>query len=133
MAIQIDHLGIAVRSLDESVRFYVGSLGMALDGFETVDTERVRVAMLPAGDSGSRIELLEATDAESTIAKFVETRGPGLHHIALRVHDFQAAIERLRIDGARLLNEPRRGAGGHLYVFVHPASTGGVLLELIQN
>jgi methylmalonyl-CoA epimerase len=87
--------------------------------------------MLPAGDS--RIELLEPSAPGSPISKFLEQRGGGIHHVALRVHDLAAVVERLRATGARLLNEPRRGAGGHLYVFVHPASTGGVLLELIQE
>jgi methylmalonyl-CoA epimerase len=96
-----------------------------------VETEKVHVAMLPAGDA--RIELLEPADADSPIAKFLEKRGPGLHHVALRVPDLIAAVERLKASGARLLNEPRKGAGGHTYVFVHPASAGGVLLELIQE
>ncbi len=87
--------------------------------------------MLPSGDS--RIELLEPSDPESTIAKFLNKRGPGLHHIALRVDDLAASVERLKAGGARLLNEPAKGAGGHTYVFVHPASAGGVLLELIQK
>src|SRR5579884_2737531 len=98
---------------------------------EAVPHERVKVAMLPVGET--RIELLQATDPDSTIAKFLAKRGPGLHHIALRVDDLTAAVERLKATGARLLNEPRQGAGGHTYVFVHPASTSGVLLELIQN
>ncbi|MBM3786966.1 MAG: hypothetical protein FJW30_21625, partial [Acidobacteria bacterium] len=88
-------------------------------------------AMLDA--EPSRIELLEASDENSTIAKFLATRGPGIHHVAMRVPDFEAAIARLKDSGARLLSEPRIGAGGHRYVFVHPASTGGVLLELIAN
>ncbi len=102
---------------------------------ETVDAERVNVAMLPAGtgENAPRIELLEATDSASPIAKFLEKRGPGLHHVALRVDDLAATVERLKNAGARLLNEPRQGAGGHLYVFVHPSSAGGVLLELIQK
>jgi methylmalonyl-CoA epimerase len=87
--------------------------------------------MLPAGES--RIELLEAADPNSVIARFVEKRGPGLHHVALRVRHFGEAVARLRAAGARLLNEPRRGAGGHTYVFVHPEATGGVLLELIEE
>ena len=93
------------------------------------------MAMLPAGagENAARIELLEATDSASPIAKFLEKRGPGLHHVALRVDDLAAAVERLKSEGARLLNEPRQGAGGHLYVFVHPSSAGGVLLELIQK
>ncbi len=131
MSMEVDHLGIAVRSLDEALRFYEQSLGMTVIGRETVIEERVNVAMLPAG--APRIELLEATDSHSPIARFIEKRGPGLHHIALRVEDLALTIERLKHGGARLLNEPRPGAGGHTYVFVHPASTGGVLLELIQK
>jgi LAO/AO transport system kinase len=126
----IDHLGIAVTSLEQSIAFYQ-SLGLAVAHRETVVTEKVEVAMLPAGDA--RIELLEATASDSPIARFLEKRGPGLHHIALRVPDLEAAISRLQSGGARLLNQPRTGAGGHKYVFVHPASTGGVLLELIQE
>lgn len=135
MGVEIDHLGIAVRDLDESLRFYTEALGMEPGMRETVDVERVNVAMLPAGtgEHASRIELLEATDTASTIARFLEKRGPGLHHIALRVEDLAAAVDRLKSMGARLLNEPRQGAGGHLYVFVHPSSAGGVLLELIQK
>jgi methylmalonyl-CoA epimerase len=131
MSIEIDHLGIAVRSLEESLAFYRDVLGLAVSHQETVAAERVTVAMLPAGES--RLELLEATDDESPVAKFLAKRGPGLHHIALRVDDLAAACLRLRENGARLLNEPRTGAGGHTYVFVHPASTGGILLELIQK
>ena len=126
----IDHLGIAVTSLEQSIAFYQ-SLGLAVAHRETVVTEKVDVAMLPAGDS--RIELLQPTAPDSPIARFLEKRGPGLHHIALRVPDLDAAISRLQAGGARLLNQPRTGAGGHTYVFVHPASTGGVLLELIQE
>jgi LAO/AO transport system kinase len=126
----LDHLGVAVKDLAAAVTFYE-TLGLAVTHRETVATEKVRVAMLPAGDS--RIELLEPAAPDSPIARFLEKRGPGLHHIALKVPDLAAAVERLRSTGARLLNEPRPGAGGHLYVFVHPASTGGVLLELIQE
>jgi LAO/AO transport system kinase len=127
---RIDHLGIAVASLEGAIPLYE-SLGLHVTHRETVAAEQVHVALLPAGDS--RIELLEPSTPESTIAKFLAKRGPGLHHIALRVSDLSAAVERLRAQGARLLNEPRHGAGGHLYVFVHPASAGGVLLELIQE
>jgi LAO/AO transport system kinase len=126
----IDHLGIAVQSLEESIRFYE-SLGLAVAHRESVATERVEVAMLPVGES--RIELLQASSPDSPVAKFLEKRGPGLHHVALRVPDLNAAVAGLKARGARLLNEPRAGAGGHIYVFVHPASTGGVLLELIQE
>ena len=128
---QIDHLGIAVRSLDEALRFYTDQLGFELSFRETVQAEKVNVAMLPAG--GPRIELLEASQPDSVIAKFIDKRGEGLHHVAVKVPDLAAAVDRLKSSGARLLNEPREGAGGHLYVFVHPASAGGVLLELIQE
>ena len=127
---QIDHLGIAVKSLAEVKKFYE-KLGLEIMPEETVEAEKVCVAMVPVGES--RIELLEPTSPDSPIAKFLEKRGPGLHHVALRVPDLAAAVERLRASGVRLLNDPRPGAGGHLYVFVHPASTGGVLLELIQE
>ena len=126
----IDHLGIAVRSIEQALAFYQGQLGLQASGQETVPAEKVRVAMLPL--DGSRIELLEPTEADSPVGKFLDKRGEGLHHVALKVPNLSAAVERLRASGARLLNEPRAGAGGHLYVFVHPASTGGVLLELIQ-
>ncbi len=131
MPIEIDHLGIAVRSLAEGLAFYEKTLGMTVDHTETVAIEEVSVAMLPAGES--RIELLEATSPDSTIAKFIEKRGPGLHHIALRVENLAEALEKLRQSGGRILNEPRLGAGGHLYSFVHPSSAGGVLVELIQK
>ena len=126
----IDHLGIAVRSIEQALGFYERQLGLTVSAQETVEVEKVRVAMLPV--EGSRIELLEPTEADSPVGRFLDKRGEGLHHVALKVPDLAAAIARLRKAGARLLNEPRAGAGGHLYVFVHPSSAGGVLLELIQ-
>jgi len=128
---KIDHLGIAVRSLDAALGFYAGVLGMEAAARETVAGEKVNVAMLACG--GPRLELLEPIGDDSPIGRFLEKRGEGLHHVALRVADLDAAVERLKAAGARLLNEPRQGAGGHVYVFIHPASTGGVLLELIQE
>jgi methylmalonyl-CoA epimerase len=128
---KIDHLGIAVRSLDQALRFYRDQLGLDVAMRETVAQEKVNVAMLPVGEP--RIELLEPSEPDSVIGKFIDKRGEGLHHIALKVPDLNASVEKLRASGARLLNEPRAGAGGHLYVFVHPSSTGGVLLELIQE
>lgn len=127
----IDHLGIAVRSIDSALAFYGGALGMTVSLREAVEQEKVEVAMLPAG--GPRLELLQPSSADSVIGKYIEKRGEGLHHVAVRVPDLGATVTRLRESGARILHEPRRGAGGHLYVFVHPASTGGVLLELIQE
>lgn len=128
---KIDHLGIAVHSLDAALRFYEETLGMPSGHRETVVTEKVHVAMLPCG--GPRFELLEPASPDSPIGKFLEKRGEGLHHVALLVPDLAATVERLKAAGARLLNEPRQGAGGRTYVFIHPASTGGVLLELIQD
>jgi methylmalonyl-CoA epimerase len=128
---KIDHLGIAVKSLDESLKFYRDQLGLDVSLRETVERENVNVAMLPLGEP--RIELLEATQPDSVIGEFIDKRGEGLHHVAVRVPDLLASVDKLRASGARLLNEPRQGAGGHLYVFVHPSSTGGVLLELIQE
>jgi methylmalonyl-CoA epimerase len=135
MAAEIDHLGIAVRDIDQALRFYEQQLKLTVSCRENVEAERVRVAMLPAGEApgAPRLELLEATDTESVIARFIEKRGPGLHHIALKVDDLASTVERLRSAGSRILNEPRIGAGGHLYVFVHPEATGGVLLELVQR
>ena len=120
-----------MRSLDAALQFYEQQLGFTVGQRETVEQEKVKVAMLPAG--GPRIELLEATSPDSVIAKFIEKRGEGLHHVALKVPNLAATVDRLKAQGARLLNDPRPGAGGHLYVFVHPASTGGVLLELIEE
>lgn len=135
MNFEIDHIGIAVRGLEDALRFYQDTLGCSAAGKETIEAERVQVAMLPLGnaESNSRIELLEATGSESVISNFIEKRGPGLHHIALRVDDLAVVAERLKEQGCRLLNEPRQGAGGSTYIFVHPSSTGGVLLELIQK
>jgi len=127
----VDHIGIAVRSLAESLPFYTDQMGMTLIGRETIESEKVHVAMLAAGPS--RIELLEPTAPDSTIAKFLDKRGPGLHHVAMCVEDLGAVVAHLKTSGAKLLGEPRHGAGGHLYVFVHPASAGGVLWEIIQD
>jgi methylmalonyl-CoA/ethylmalonyl-CoA epimerase len=126
----LDHLGIAVASLDEGARFY-RALGLELEGVEEVAEQGVRVAFLPVGDS--RLELLEPTGEESPIAKHLERRGPGLHHICLRVDDIRAAMASLAEQGYRLLSdEPQVGAHDCLVCFVHPKSTGGVLLELSQ-
>jgi methylmalonyl-CoA epimerase len=126
----IDHLGIAVKSLAAAKDIYE-KLGLTASAEEVVEGEQVRVAMLPVGDS--RIELMEATSETSTVAKFIAKRGEGLHHVCLRVPDLGAVVERLKTDGVRLVsNEIKTGAGGHRYVFVHPSSAGGVLLELVE-
>jgi len=127
----VDHIGIAVSSLAESLPFYTDQMGMKLLGRETVESEKVHVAMLAAGPS--RIELLEPVSPDSVIARFLVRRGPGLHHVAMRVNDLAAVAQRLELTGAKLLGKPQCGAGGHLYVFVHPGSAGGVLWEIIQS
>ena len=128
----LDHLGIAVRSLSAALPFYRDLLGLPLSGIEEVAHERVRVAMLPAGPA--RVELLEPASEDSPIARFLARRGEGLHHIALRVPDLPAALDRLRAAGLRLVTDNiQSGAGGHQYIFIHPASAGGVLVELVQE
>jgi methylmalonyl-CoA epimerase len=127
----IDHLGIAVKSLAAARAIYE-KLGLDVSAEETVEQEQVRLVMVRVGES--RLELLEATSKDSTIAKFISKRGEGLHHVCLKVPDLAAAVARLKKDGVRLVSEEiKTGAGGHRYVFVHPSSAGGVLLELVQE
>ena len=127
----LDHIGIAVHSIAAARKLYE-TLGLRVLHEEAVEHEQVRTAMIPAGDT--RIELLEATSPDSAIGRFLTKRGEGLHHIALQVDDISAALETLKAQGARLVSEEiQTGAGGHLYFFVHPASTGGVLLEICHD
>ena len=131
MKFSIDHLGIAVKSLTAAKAIYE-KLGLSVSAEETVEQEQVRLVMVPVGES--RLELLEATSDDSTIAKFIAKRGEGLHHVCLKVPDLPATVARLKKDGVRLVSdEIKTGAGGHGYVFVHPSSAGGVLLELVQG
>ena len=128
----IDHIGIATRGIDETARFWREVLDLDITETEVVAEQKVRVAMLAIGES--RLELLEAISDDSPISKFLEKRGPGIHHIAVRVDDIRGALARLKQYGARLIDEePRMGARGCLVAFVHPSSTGGVLLELVQQ
>jgi methylmalonyl-CoA epimerase len=127
----IDHLGIAVKSLAAAKGIYE-KLGLSVSPEEVVEQEKVRLVMLPVGES--RLELLEPTSEDSTIAKFIAKRGEGLHHVCMRVPDLAAAVAKLKKDGVRLVSEEIKvGAGGHRYVFVHPSSAGGVLLELVEG
>jgi methylmalonyl-CoA epimerase len=127
----IDHIGIAVKSLTAAKAIYE-KLGLSISPEETVEQEQVRLVMVPVGES--RLELLEATSENSTIAKFIAKRGEGLHHVCLKVPHLSAAVARLKKDGVRLVSEEiKTGAGGHRYVFVDPSSTGGVLLELVEG
>ena len=126
----IDHLGIAVKSLAAAKGIYE-KLGLKISPEETVEAEQVRLVMVPVGES--RLELLEPTSENSAIAKFIAKRGEGLHHVSMRVSDLAGIVARLKQDGVRLVSEEIKvGAGGHRYVFVHPSSTGGVLLELVE-
>ena len=127
----IDHLGIAVKSLASAKQIYE-KLGLTVSAEEVVEGERVKVAMISVGES--RLELLEPTAEDSAVAKFLAKRGEGVHHVSLRVPDLSAAVAKLKQDGVRLVSdEIKIGAGGHRYVFVHPSSAGGVLLELVEG
>lgn len=129
---KIDHIGIATRELKEATAVWRDALGLRVEFTEDVAEQGVRIAMLPMGET--HIELLEPLTQESPVGKFLEKRGPGIHHIAIRVDDIQAAIGQLKEKGARLIDEtPRIGAGGCLVAFIHPSSTNGVLLELVQQ
>jgi methylmalonyl-CoA/ethylmalonyl-CoA epimerase len=132
METKIQHLGVAVNSIDEALNFWRDGLGLELKEIEIVEDQGVRVAMLPVGES--RIELLEATAGETPVGKFIARRGPGIHHLCLEVNDINAKLAELKVSGIRLIDEePRIGAGGALVAFIHPSSTGGVLIELTQK
>jgi len=129
---KIDHLGIAVRSISDSLAFYREALGLEVSGTETIEDQGVHVALSPAGES--RIELLEPFSEETPVGRFIARRGEGLHHICYEVDDLDSKIDELRSRGVRLLDGyPRRGAEGKLVAFLHPASAHGVLVELVEK
>jgi methylmalonyl-CoA/ethylmalonyl-CoA epimerase len=129
---KISHLGIATKGIDEALKFWQDALGLENIHTEEVVEQKVRVAMLPIGET--KIELLEPTSEDSPIAKFIEKRGAGIHHIAVEVENIEESLAKLKSQGARLIDEkPRTGAEGCLIAFVHPSAAGGVLLELIQE
>jgi methylmalonyl-CoA/ethylmalonyl-CoA epimerase len=129
---KISHLGIAVKSIEESVKLYTDVFGLELVGIEEVPEQKVRVAFLPVGES--RIELLEATEPDSPVAKFIEAKGEGIQHIAFQVEDVEKSIAAAKELGLRVIDEkPRKGAGGASIAFLHPKSTYGVLIELCQH
>ena len=129
---KINHLGIATKGIDDALKFWGEALGLDNVHTEEVADQKVRVAMLPLGES--RIELLEPTSDDSPISKFLEKRGGGIHHIAVEVEDIESSLAKLRAKGMRLIDEtPRIGAEGCLVAFVHPSSANGVLLELVQT
>ena len=132
MKATLDHIGIAVSDLSQALAFYRDALGLEVEPPEEVASQRVRAHFVPVGEA--TLELLEPTAPDSPIAKFVEKRGPGVHHITLRVDDIREALARLKARGIRLIDEsPRAGAEGALIAFVHPVSTHGVLVELKQR
>ena len=131
MKATLDHIGIAVASLEDALTFYRDALGLEIEPPEDVRSQRVRAHFIPAGEVA--LELLEATADDSPIARYLAKRGPGLHHITLRVDDIREALEQLKARGVRLIDEaPRPGAHGSLVAFIHPSSAHGVLVELKQ-
>jgi methylmalonyl-CoA/ethylmalonyl-CoA epimerase len=132
LLMKIDHLGIAVRSIGDSLAFYRDALGLELLGTETVEDQGVNIAMIRVGES--RIELLEPVSGETAVGRFVAKRGEGLHHICYEVEDLASKLNELKSHGARLLEGyPRRGAEGKLVAFLHPTSANGVLVELVEK
>lgn len=132
MICKIDHIGIAVKSINKALEFYNKQMGLNCEGTEYIKTQEVRVAFLPIGDS--EIELLEPTGEKSAVTRFIEKRGEGIHHIAFRVSNIEEEIERLKGLGIQFIDEtPSYGAGGASIAFIHPKSTGGVLVELCER
>jgi len=130
--LKIDHIGIAVKDLEEAKKIYTDLLGLEVHGEEIVEEQKVKVVFIPVGDS--EVELLESTDPEGPIAKFIEKNGEGIQHIAFRVDDIEKALEELKQKGVRLIDEkPRYGAGGAKIAFIHPKATKGVLIELCER
>jgi len=130
--LKIDHLGIAVKGLDDGQKFWTEILELESEGTETVEEQKVTTAFLPVGES--EVELLESTAPDGPIAKYIEKRGEGIQHVAFRVEDIEACLAELKEKGVRLIDEaPRRGAGGAKIAFLHPKATSGVLVELCQR
>jgi methylmalonyl-CoA/ethylmalonyl-CoA epimerase len=128
----IDHIGIAVKSIDQASKFYKDILGLKVEGVENVAEQKVNVAFLPITDS--EVELLESTHSDGPVAKYIDARGEGVQHIAFRVEDIEAALEELKQKGVRLIDQkPRMGAGGAKIAFIHPKETHGVLVEICER
>lgn len=131
-ALKVDHIGIAVSNLDEAVKVYTEVLGLELAGTEVVEEQKVRVAFLPVGDT--EVELLESTSPDGPIAKFIEKNGEGIQHIAFKVENIEEAIQAMKDKGLKMIDDsPRYGAGGAKIAFMHPKSTGRVLIELSER
>lgn len=130
--LKVDHIGVAVKSIEEALKLYEGVLGLKLEEVETVEEQRVKVAFLPVGDT--EVELLESTSPDGPIAKYIEKKGEGMQHIAFRVDNIEEALKTLKEKGVRLIDEtPRMGAGGAKIAFVHPKETFGVMIELCER
>ncbi len=130
--LKIDHLGIAVSSIDEKKNFWIDAMGLTLDGTETVEAQKVTTAFLPVGES--EVELLEPTDVDGPVAKYIEKKGEGIHHVAFRVENIEEALAELKEKGIQLIDQvPRKGAGGAKIAFLHPKATSGVLVELCER
>ncbi|TWH48194.1 methylmalonyl-CoA epimerase [Sporomusa sp. KB1] len=130
--LRVDHIGIAVKNMEQAKKFYTDVLGMAAMGEEVIEQQKVKVCFIPCGDS--EVELLESTSPDGPVAKFIEKNGEGIQHLALRVDNLEAALTDLKEQGVRLIDEtPRYGAGGASIAFVHPKATGGILLELSER
>lgn len=128
----VDHIGIAVKNIDEALKFWEGTLGIKCHGIEEVADQKVKTAFLPIRDT--EVELLEGTSPDSPVSKFIEAKGEGIHHLAIRVENLEAALAELKEKGVRLIDEkPRLGAGGARIAFLHPKATGGILLELSER
>lgn len=130
--LKIDHLGIAVTSIDQKKNFWMDALGLELEGIETVEEQKVTTAFLPVGES--EVELLESTAPDGPVAKYIEKRGEGIQHVAFRVENIEQALEELKQKGIALIDQaPRKGAGGAKIAFLHPKATSGVLVELCER
>ncbi|MBW2576177.1 MAG: methylmalonyl-CoA epimerase [Deltaproteobacteria bacterium] len=130
--LKIDHLGIAVNSIEDGKKFWTDALGLEFEGSETVEEQKVTTAFFPVGES--EVELLESTAPDGPIAKFLEKKGQGIHHVAFRVENIEAALSELKEKGVRLIDEkPRKGAGGAKIAFLHPKATNGILVELCER
>ncbi len=129
---KIDHIGVAVANLEKSIAFYRDNIGLVCTGIEEVAEQKVKVAFIPVGES--KVELLESTDPQGPVGKFLEKKGGGVHHVSFRVDDIEARLEELKAQGVPLIDEkPRYGAGGARIAFLHPKATGGVLVELCER
>ena len=130
--VKIDHIGIAVSSIDDKKKFWLDAMGLTMEGIETVEAQKVTTAFLPVGES--EVELLESTSDDGPVAKYIEKKGEGIQHVAFQVENIEDALAELKEKGIQLIDQtPRKGAGGAKIAFLHPKATGGVLVELCER